>query len=745
MAGTDMSKILDAYILDYMMKKNLHASASTFMKEGKVPKRSAVDVIDAPAGFLLEWWSVFWDIFLARTNAKCSDAAASYLKQLKEKDKQIQCDIPNLQMMHELRQQQTPDMCSSPFIVCSGPGIPEHISRQPAASTRLYAELPRHGYAQQLDCSAYLDASQKLVTDHSRDVAQVSRRNLSMASGGLYLPPSQASSNIGDTNLAKNDKTGSLDPALCGIPADMQSRSRPLTDMSPGIKPLPLNGGPLMGSDHFQLHSAWVSPMQRPDRLQQSQLLMHLQQRQQLTDAPENCRSMFTANCSQPGKGSPIQLPSQLIGAVSDNQAVYRPVGQQVRQDQGPPLENCRKRKKSENLGTAKSAGMDDFTGASFTSALSSGHRKSAGNASGHSGMSRKNQPHVSVGMRGNTHPLEQLENLDNCHAATSLEDDVDSFLSHDYENAVDSLVGTSKRNSDPLNVDSLSEVACLRSSNSKVVCCSFSSDGKLLASAGHDKKVLLWNMDTLETKSLPDVHALLITDVRFRPNSTYLATSSFDRTLRLWNAAEPLHSVGSLSGHMTQVMSLDFHPTNEDLLCSCDANGEIRFWSVKDSTTHCILKGGASKVRFQPGSGHFFAAGADNVVNVFDVESHICESSLKGHGKDVRSICWNWDGKVLASVSEDCVRVWPMTAKRGESTHKLRSNGNKFQSCVFHPAHTHVLVVSGYQSIELWDLVADRVTTVAAHDGIIAGLAQSPVTGMIATASHDKCVKLWK
>ncbi|KAF3792623.1 Transcriptional corepressor LEUNIG [Nymphaea thermarum] len=157
------------------------------------------------------------------------------------------------------------------------------------------------------------------------------------------------------------------------------------------------------------------------------------------------------------------------------------------------------------------------------------------------------------------------------------------------------------------------------------------------------------------------------------------------------------------------------------------------------------MLQGGASKVRFQPGSGQFLAAGADNVVNVFDVESHICESFLKGHGKDVRSICWNWDGKVLASVSEDCVRVWPMTAKRGESSHKLRSNGNKFQSCVFHPAHTHVLVVSGYQSIELWDIVADRVVTVAAHDGLIAGLAQSRVTGMIATGSHDKCVKLWK
>lgn len=39
---------------------------------------SYTSAIDAPGGFLLEWWSVFWDIFIARTNEKHSEAAASY-------------------------------------------------------------------------------------------------------------------------------------------------------------------------------------------------------------------------------------------------------------------------------------------------------------------------------------------------------------------------------------------------------------------------------------------------------------------------------------------------------------------------------------------------------------------------------------------------------------------------------------------------------------------------------------------
>ncbi|CAN1138595.1 Transcriptional corepressor LEUNIG_HOMOLOG, partial [Linum perenne] len=36
--------------------------------------------IDGPGGFLFEWWSVFWDIFIARTNEKHSEAAAAYIE-----------------------------------------------------------------------------------------------------------------------------------------------------------------------------------------------------------------------------------------------------------------------------------------------------------------------------------------------------------------------------------------------------------------------------------------------------------------------------------------------------------------------------------------------------------------------------------------------------------------------------------------------------------------------------------------
>ncbi|KAF8393300.1 hypothetical protein HHK36_021541 [Tetracentron sinense] len=105
---------LDVYIYDYLVKRNLQASAKAFQAEGKVSsdpvgkitqtERDAIylfnfgisglpiligsevldllgfPAIDAPGGFLFEWWSVFWDIFIARTNEKHSEVAASYIQ-----------------------------------------------------------------------------------------------------------------------------------------------------------------------------------------------------------------------------------------------------------------------------------------------------------------------------------------------------------------------------------------------------------------------------------------------------------------------------------------------------------------------------------------------------------------------------------------------------------------------------------------------------------------------------------------
>jgi len=48
-------------------------------------------------------------------------------------------------------------------------------------------------------------------------------------------------------------------------------------------------------------------------------------------------------------------------------------------------------------------------------------------------------------------------------------------------------------------------------------------------------------------------------------------------------------------------------------------------------------------------------------------------------------------------------------------------------------------------QSLELWNMTENKTMTLSAHEGLIAALAVSTVNGLVASASHDKFVKLWK
>ncbi|OIT28008.1 transcriptional corepressor leunig [Nicotiana attenuata] len=289
-----------------------------------------------------------------------------------------------------------------------------------------------------------------------------------------------------------------------------------------------------------------------------------------------------------------------------------------------------------------------------------------------------------------------------------------------------------------------IKEIGSLHATKSKLLCCHFHSQGKLLATAGHERKVVIWDVEHSDVKC-GEGHAHLITDIRFRPNSMMFATSSFDRTVMLWDAAKPSNPFKSLVGHAEHVMSTDFHPTKAGLLSSCDSNDEIRLWDVDEGDCKLIFKGGSRQVRFQPRFGNLLASSTGNVINIFDVETNSIQQKFEGHVRDVRSICWDMSGNFLASVSEDSARIWCVSG--GKCLHELCSSGNKFQSCTFHPDRAQLLAIGSHELLELWNPMyqSHRTWPHQAHDDIISSFADSPPTGTIASVSHDQYIKIWQ
>ncbi|TVU48676.1 hypothetical protein EJB05_08321, partial [Eragrostis curvula] len=286
--------------------------------------------------------------------------------------------------------------------------------------------------------------------------------------------------------------------------------------------------------------------------------------------------------------------------------------------------------------------------------------------------------------------------------------------------------------------------VFSLKASCKKIFCCDFSPDGDLLASAGDENKVFIWNLRNNLEKHTWEAHSSFITDLRFGPNKTMLGTASSDKTVRLWDTSQGGHCIQTFVGHSSLVRSVDFHPqADTSLLCSCDDGGKVLYWKIGQPKPRTSEAVGRGKVRFDP-LGRYLASVIGNTVNLTNVETDKRMACLQGNAdnKTVHSICWSEHYRCLACVSDDSARVWS-----GQGGHVRELNGmnlSYFRSCSFHPKYPNTLVIGGYQTITLWNFAENKVVSVQPHGGHVADLAGCHATGLLASASHDGCVKVW-
>lgn len=846
----EADKMLDVYIYDYFVKRKWLAAAKAFQAEAKVLTDPVA--IDAPGGFLFEWWSVFWDIFIARTNEKHSESAASYIEtQLiktrelqqqqqhqrpQQQPQQQQMQMQQLLFQRQAQQQQQRDGAqilngTANGLVGNEPLMGQNSRAANALAAKMYDQrlkLPLQ--RDTLDDAALkqrfgdnnaqlLDPNHASLLKSAAVGGQPLGRTLQMP-GGISGNLQQIQNRNQQLPVSTPDIKNEISPMMNPRSAGQEGSLLGAHGSNQGSNNLTLKGWPLTGLEQLrsgilqQQKSLMQSPQPFHQLQLQQQILLQGQQNMTSPSASElECQKlrlllgnrsmsfgkdghMNYAGDGVPNVGSPqvgcavlprgetdmmmkLQAQQQQIQNNNQQQQHYlqhpfsnqqsRSSNQQLHHqdkvigagsitadgsisntsrvnDQASKTQIGRKRKQAvSSSGPANSSGTANSAGPSPSSAPSTPSTHTVGDAISktslpNGGSSKSPLMFGSDGMSTLKSAPNQMADVDHYIDDGSLDDNVDSFLTPDADPR-----DTVGRSVDVSKGFTFTEFRLIPGST-KVECCHFSFDGKLLATGGHDKKVVLWCTETFTPKSTLEEHSQTITDVRFHRSMPRLATSSADKTVRVWDADNPGYSLRNFAGHSAIVTSLDFHPIKEDLICSCDANGEIRYWSIQNGSCTRVFKGGMTQVRFQPYHGRYLAAAAEKVVSIFDVETQACKLKLQGHKNRVSSLCWDSSGEYLASVSEDVVKVWAFgPGSKGELIHELNCSGNEFRSCVFHPTYTSLLVIGCYKSLELWNMTENKMMTLPAHDNVITSLTVSNVTNLVASGSHDSRVKIWK
>ena len=140
--------------------------------------------------------------------------------------------------------------------------------------------------------------------------------------------------------------------------------------------------------------------------------------------------------------------------------------------------------------------------------------------------------------------------------------------------------------------------------------------------------------------------HTGTATSVAFSPDGTTLASGSYDKTIKLWNANTG-DRLRSLVGHADIVLSVAFSPDGTSLV-SGFLDTSIKLWNANTGECLRTLEGHADYVRsaFSPDGTTLASGSGDKTIKLWNANTGECLRTLEGHARRVFQVAFHPDVK---------------------------------------------------------------------------------------------------
>ncbi|MCS7264025.1 MAG: serine/threonine protein kinase [Armatimonadetes bacterium] len=277
-----------------------------------------------------------------------------------------------------------------------------------------------------------------------------------------------------------------------------------------------------------------------------------------------------------------------------------------------------------------------------------------------------------------------------------------------------------------------------------------FSPDNQFLASGSFDKTVRLWK--PLEAKPLRTMkgHEDSILAVAFSKDSRKLGSASADRTVKLWKCGEE-KAVITLHGHNEAVLAIASSPDGKLFATGC-ADGYIRFflWQNGQLIGRSENMGAfVNAVAFSP-DGRQIAFGCANglvgLVSVNEVKfiKRLCETGLS-----VTCIAFSPNGRYIALGGEGIgVQIWEMTdCKIVRTVNPFSTRAQGWVNSVAFSPDGHLLALASMDEIvRILNVDSGKIVrTLKGHKGWVTTVAFSQDGKWLASGSSDRSIQIWR